>query len=89
MSLLVLAMAVSAASQPAPATPVIDPFRSSSKCPDTPMSLARKNGTKPLGATPLNQLPKGQVFMAVDRRVDGCSVPLTAAEYRKARASQR
>ena len=71
--------------QPAHDTPTVDPFGEQASCPETPMSIARKIGKDPLRATPLTELPGGQMFMAVDRRIDGCSAPMTAGEYRRAR----
>jgi hypothetical protein len=76
-------LAASSAAEPARDMPVIDPAASSSRCPETPMSLARKMGKRPPGAIPLSKLPPGQTFMAVDRRINGCEAPLTAVEYRR------
>lgn len=74
--------AASAAIEPARDMPVIDPAPQGALCPETPMSLARKMGKRPPKAIPLNKLPPGQTFMAVDRRVDGCPAPMTMTEYR-------
>ena len=74
--------AASAAIEPARDMPVIDPAPQGALCPETPMSLARKMGKRPPKALPLNKLPPGQAFMAVDRRVDGCPAPMTMIEYR-------
>jgi hypothetical protein len=80
--LLLFLAAAAASAQPARDMPVIDPIASPSVCPDTPMSLARKMGTRPPKAIPLNRLPPAQTFMAVDRRIDGCEAPLTMVGYR-------
>jgi len=80
--LSVLVMAAPVAALPARDMPVINPIMESKLCPDTPMSLARKMGKKSPRAIPLTELPPATVFMAVDRRVDGCPAPLTASEYR-------
>lgn len=74
--------AASAAAEPARDMPVVNPAPQGALCPETPMSLARKMGKRPPRAIPLNKLPKGQAFMAVDRRVDGCPAPMTMTEYR-------
>ena len=74
--------AASAAVEPARDMPVIDPAPQQRCRPETPMSLARKMGKRPPKAVPLNKLPPGQTFMAVDRRVDGCPAPMTMIEYR-------
>ena len=78
----VVLLAASAAAEPARDMPVIDPVPSGALCPETPMSLARKMGKRSPRAIPLNKLPPGQAFMAVDRRVDGCPAPMTMTEYR-------
>ena len=44
-------------------------------CPDTPMSLARKQMDKPQ-LRRLDELPDAQAFAAVDRRVSGCPAPV-------------
>lgn len=81
----VMMLANAVAVQPARDTPVIDPLAGQSACPETPMSIARKMGKDPMRAIPLSELPGAQAFMAVDRRIDGCSMPLTAGDYRRAR----
>ena len=86
MLLLAAAMlAASATAQPARDTPVINPASQDARCPETPMSLARKLGRRPPQAVPLSRLPPAQTFMAVDRRIGGCPAPLTIIEYRRAR----
>lgn len=62
---------------PAPVTnmPVVNPLSEPAGCPETPMSLARKQAERP-EAIPLDRLPQGMMFAAVDRRVDGCPAPL-------------
>ena len=77
-------MAASASAQPAGNMPVVNPAPQSDVCPETPMSLARKQGQR-LRGVPLNKLPPAQTFMAVDRRVNGCPAPLTMIDYRNPR----
>ena len=85
MLLLAVTMfAASGALQPARDTPVFNPVPEDRFCPETPMSLARKMGKVP-HAVPLNKLPPGKVFMAVDRRIAGCPAPLTMGDYRNPR----
>jgi hypothetical protein len=74
--------AASATPQPVRDMPVINPAPQSDRCPETPMSLARKMGKHPPKAIPLNKLPPAQTFMAVDRRIGGCEAPLTMVDYR-------
>lgn len=78
-------LAAAATAQPALDTPVFNPAPQGHSCPETPMSLARKMGTRPPRAIPLTQLPPAQTFMAVDRRIDKCPAPMTMTEYRSAR----
>ena len=85
MLLFTVAMtAASAFSQPAGNMPVMNPAPQSSVCPETPMSVARKQGDR-LRGIPLNKLPPAQTFMAVDRRIDGCPAPLTMIDYKNPR----
>ena len=62
---------------PAPLTsmPVVNPLSEPASCPETPMSLARKQAERPQ-AIPLDQLPSAAMFAAVDRRIGGCPAPL-------------
>ena len=62
---------------PAPVTnmPVMNPLQQSAECPETPMSLARKQAERP-EAIPLDRLPQANMFAAVDRRIDRCPAPL-------------
>jgi hypothetical protein len=62
---------------PAPVTnmPVLNPMSEAEGCPETPMSLARKQAERPQ-ALPLDRLPTANMFAAVDRRVAGCAAPL-------------
>jgi hypothetical protein len=62
---------------PAPVTnmPVVNPLQQPADCPETPMSLARKQAERPQ-AIPLDQLPPATMFAAVDRRIDRCPAPL-------------
>ncbi|MGE5561964.1 MAG: hypothetical protein ACM3ZV_01500 [Bacillota bacterium] len=78
-------LAASGAAQPARDMPVINPAPEGARCPETPMSIARKMGQRPPNAIPLSKLPPGQTFMAVDRRIDNCPAPLTMTEYRNPR----
>jgi hypothetical protein len=73
--------AASALAEPARDMPVVNPAPQGALCPETPMSLARRLGKTPR-AVPLSKLPPAQTFMAVDRRVDGCPMPLTMSKYR-------
>ncbi|WP_426266070.1 hypothetical protein [Sphingomonas sp. LHG3443-2] len=69
--------------RPAAPMPVQSPY-ADDRCPETPMSLARKQGER-LGLRKLGDLPPAQTFMAVDRRVDGCAAPMLMSEARSAR----
>ncbi|WP_294171373.1 hypothetical protein [uncultured Sphingomonas sp.] len=62
---------------PTPVTnmPVVNPLQQPADCPETPMSLARKQAERPQ-AIPLDQLPEANMFAAVDRRIGGCPAPL-------------
>ena len=62
---------------PAPVTnmPVVNPLQQPADCPETPMSLARKQAERPQ-AIPLDQLPAATMFAALDRRIGGCPAPL-------------
>lgn len=66
--------------QPAAPAPVQNPYAAEG-CPETPMSLARKQGANPK-AKRLGELPPAQAFMAVDRRVGGCAAPMLMNEAR-------
>jgi hypothetical protein len=83
--LTVTLLAASAAAQPALDMPVINPVPEGIRCPETPMSLARKMGKQPPKAIPLTELPPAQTFMAVDRRINNCPAPLTMSDYRNPR----
>jgi hypothetical protein len=78
----VILLSAAASAQPAKEMPVINPLPESRFCPETPMSVARKIGTRPPHAIPLSKLPPAQAFMAVDRRIGGCEAPLTMTDYR-------
>ncbi|UUR07383.1 hypothetical protein [Sphingomonas glaciei] len=67
--------------RPAAPMPISNPY-ADERCPETPMSLARKQGER-LGPRKLGDLPPAQTFMAVDRRVAGCAVPMTMGELRR------
>jgi len=85
MLLFPMAMiAASASAQTAGTMPVVNPAPQSAVCPETPMSVARKQGDR-LRSVPLNKLPPAQTFMAVDRRINGCPAPLTMIDYRNPR----
>jgi hypothetical protein len=64
--------------RPAAPMPVQNPY-ADERCPETPMSLARKQGER-LRARPLNELPPALAFAAVDRRVAGCAAPMLMRE---------
>ena len=73
----VLAAAALSAPQTAGDMPRIDPGAAATDfCPETPMSQARKMGERATDAIPLSELPPAQMFLAVDRRVDGCPAPV-------------
>lgn len=78
-------LGASAAAEPARDMPIINPVPENTRCPETPMSLARKLGKQPPSAIPLSKLPPAQIFMAVDRRIAGCPAPLTMIDYRNPR----
>jgi hypothetical protein len=61
--------------QPLADMPVVNPLEQAENCPDTPMSLARKQGANPR-AVPLDRLPDAMMFAAIDRRIDNCPAPL-------------
>ena len=84
MLLLSVAMMASVFAQPTANMPVVNPTPQSAVCPETPMSMARKQGDR-LKGVPLNKLPPAQTFMAVDRRINGCPAPLTMIDYRNPR----
>lgn len=71
-----LAPAMAAPPQPVASMPIINPDSGSALCPETPMSLARKMGERASSATPLTELPPAHLFLAVDRRIDGCAAPI-------------
>ena len=76
----VLALALGAPSQPpsskpAASMPAWSPYQEQTGCPETPMSLARKQGENPR-ARRLTELPDAMMFAAVDRRIDRCPAPL-------------
>lgn len=81
--LLVLAVvpligAAPPAVRPAATMPVQDPY-ADEHCPETPMSLARKQGANPKVRN-LAELPPARTFMAVDRRIGGCAAPMLMGE---------
>jgi hypothetical protein len=61
--------------------PVQSPY-ADERCPETPMSLARRQGGR-AGSHKLGDLPPAQSFAAVDRRVDGCALPMLMGEARR------
>lgn len=61
--------------QPLADMPVVNPLAQPDRCPETPMSLARKQAERP-DLMPLDRLPAATMFAAVDRRVGGCAAPL-------------
>ncbi len=80
-ALPVLGAAPPSAVRPAAPMPVQNPY-ADERCPDTPMSLARRLGER---AEPrkLGDLPPAQSFAAVDRRIDGCAAPMLMSETRR------
>ena len=80
-ALPLLGAAPAATVRPAAATPVQNPY-ADERCPETPMSLARKGGER-LGPRKLGDLPPAQTFMAVDRRVAGCAAPMLMSEVKR------
>ena len=81
VALTLLGAAPPAAVQPAAPMPVQNPY-SDERCPETPMSLARKQGARP-EARKLGELPPARAFAAVDRRVDNCPEPMLMSEARR------
>ncbi|WP_205479646.1 hypothetical protein [Sphingomonas arenae] len=85
----VLAAALGAPSAPPTAKPVADmpswnPYQEQAGCPETPMSLARKQGENPR-ARNLTDLPDAMMFAAVDRRIDRCPAPLVLSRQPRGR----
>ncbi|WP_114227358.1 MULTISPECIES: hypothetical protein [Sphingomonas] len=83
--LSLMATLLAAAAPPVPVNrtasmPVSNPYAASKGCPETPMSLARKQADKPQ-LKRLNKLPSASAFAAVDRRVGGCPAPLTLTRH--------
>jgi hypothetical protein len=79
-SAVILATTVGAATPPKPAgdMPVLNPNAPIGKaCPPTSRYEAARRGAR-LGAHKLNELPAADMYMAVDRRVDGCQAPIIA-----------
>ena len=64
--------------------PVVNPLNQADKCPETPMSLARKQGENPR-AQRLDELPDAMMFAAVDRRIDNCPAPLVLSREPRGR----
>jgi hypothetical protein len=82
-ALPLLGAAPSTAVRPAAPMPFQNPY-ADERCPETPMSLARKQGANPR-ARNLAELPSAQTYAAVDRRVDGCAIPMLLSEARSGR----
>jgi hypothetical protein len=61
--------------------PVSNPY-ANERCPETAMSLARQH-KGPLMHRKLADLPPAQTFMAVDRRVAGCAMPMLMSEAKR------
>ncbi len=80
-ALPLLGAAPPAAVHKAAPTPVSNPY-ADERCPETPMSLARKQG-RDLMARKLTELPPAQSFAAVDRRIAGCPAPMLLTETRR------
>jgi hypothetical protein len=67
-----------APSQPTGQMPVLNPNAPIGKaCPPTSRYEAARRGAH-LGAHKLNELPAADMYMAVDRQVDGCQAPIIA-----------
>ena len=84
-----VALALGAPSAPPTSRPVADmpgwnPYPDQAGCPETPMSMARKQGENPR-ARPLHELPDALLFAAVDRRVDRCPAPLVLSREPRGR----
>ena len=79
LNLLFAAFLVTAAQaaplHPAVNMPALDPLEAEARCPETPMSLARKRAERPI-LRRLDQLPPAQAFAAVDRRIARCPTPM-------------
>jgi hypothetical protein len=79
-SAVILAPTAGAAAPPKPAgqMPVLNPNAPIGKgCPPTSRYEAARRGGR-LGAHKLSELPAADMYMAVDRRVDGCQAPIIA-----------
>jgi hypothetical protein len=77
MRLLAFSIAMLLSAPPASAAaPIANPYGRQAACPETPMSLARKQAETPQ-LRRLHKLPPASAFAAVDRRVGGCPAPLT------------
>ncbi|MBV9527042.1 hypothetical protein [Sphingomonas sp.] len=79
-SAAILATAAGAATpaQPTDRMPVVNPIEPIGKlCPPTSRTEAARRGGR-LQARNLNELPLADMYMAVDRRVDGCQAPIIA-----------
>lgn len=68
------------ATQPAAPMPVQNPY-ADERCPETPMSLARRQGATP-DVRKLGELPPAQAFATVDRRIANCPAPMLLGEAR-------
>lgn len=60
------------------------PYQEQADCPETPMSLARKQRETPR-AQKLAELPDAMAFVAVDRRIGGCPAPLVLSRQARGR----
>ena len=85
----VLATVLGAPSPPPTAKPVADmpswsPNQEQAGCPETPMSLARKQAEVPR-ARNLTELPDAMMFAAVDRRIDRCPAPVVLSQELRGR----
>jgi hypothetical protein len=81
-ALPLLGAAPPTAVQPAASLRTFAPYAARVDCPDTPMSLARKDGAQP-ELRRLGELPPAQAFAAVDRRIAGCPAPMLMSEARR------
>ena len=80
--MLLALLALAAMPKPAADMPVMDLMQPPANCPETHMSIARKQAERPR-AIPLNRLPRAEVFAAVDRRIDRCPAPLILSKRPK------
>ena len=82
MRLLAFSITILLTAPPASAaTPIASSYGRAAACPETPMSLARKQAERPQ-IRRLDRLPPASAFAAVDRRIGGCPAPLTLTRHK-------